>query len=46
MNDLTHCEECTENLDYDFFDSRFERPVCQECSYELQLTPDITEGEY
>jgi hypothetical protein len=42
----TYCEECLDNLDYDKFDSRFERPVCQECAYTLQLTPDLEEGDY
>ena len=45
-DDLTYCEECFENIEDDLFDYRFERPVCQECSYDLQLTPDLQEGEY
>jgi len=46
MDDLTYCEECLENLDEDLFDYRFERPVCLECAQELQLTPDVKEGEH
>jgi hypothetical protein len=46
MSDLTYCEECYENLDYDMFDSRFERPVCQECVYALDLEPELLEGAY
>ena len=46
MVDLINCEECAENLDYDKFHSLFERPVCQECVYTLNLTPDLTEGAY
>jgi hypothetical protein len=40
---MTYCEECLENLHDDAFDYRFDRPVCQECVYQLQLTPDVIE---
>ena len=46
MDTLTYCENCLENLDDDKFDYRFERPVCQQCVYALNLTPDLTEGAY
>jgi len=42
----TYCEECLEITKEDDFHYRFERPVCQECVYKLNLTPDIAEGEY
>lgn len=42
----TYCEECYETKQDHEFDYRFERPVCQECAYALQLTPDLEEGDY
>jgi formylmethanofuran dehydrogenase subunit E len=44
--DETYCEECLEVTKDDDFDYRFERPVCQQCVYTLDLTPDLAEGEY
>ena len=45
MIDETYCEECSMNTNEDNFDYRFDRPICLECVYTLQLTPDLEEGE-
>jgi hypothetical protein len=39
MTDLTYCENCQINMEDDFFDFRFEYPICLTCSpmYELFL---------
>lgn len=39
MNDLTYCEGCLTNMEDDFFDFRFEYPICLTCApmYELLL---------
>jgi hypothetical protein len=39
MSDLTYCENCQVNMEDDFFDFRFEYPICLTCSplYELFL---------
>jgi len=39
MNDLTYCENCQINMQDDFYDFRFEYPICLTCSplYELFL---------
>jgi hypothetical protein len=42
----TFCEECYTITNENNFDYRFERPVCQECVYTLNLTPDLIEGAY
>jgi hypothetical protein len=42
----TYCEECCTVTNEDSFDYRFERPVCQECVYALNLIPDLIEGAY
>jgi len=46
MNTDIYCEECLQDTHEDNFNYRFERPVCQDCAYKLNLTPDIAEGEY
>jgi hypothetical protein len=45
MIDQTYCEECFTGTDEEKLDYRFDRPVCQDCVYTLQLTPDLEEGE-
>jgi hypothetical protein len=39
MNTLTYCEHCFINMEDDFFDFRFEYPICLFCApkYELLL---------
>ena len=39
MNELTYCESCLVNMEDDFFDFRFEYPICLTCApmYELLL---------
>jgi hypothetical protein len=32
MKDLTYCEECSVNMEDDFFDFRFDYPICLTCS--------------
>lgn len=46
MQDLTYCEQCLENKHDEAFDYRFDFPICQDCVYELNLTPELIEGEY
>lgn len=39
MEDLTYCEHCLINMEDDFFDFRFEYPICLNCApmYEILL---------